>query len=186
MKQTWQIKYNRVEHLATPRSVLHWSALVASNDGAAWSTRWWWMPQAGRSTGGCGTRVCPICCLGKSWSRVEKKEGSWLLSISMNCNMQTPERNAIKQTQDWKQQMTVLLARCDLVLLRQCDGEQSCSSRETKWWMKPKSSVKQVYRAKDQCSFEKQRCCLRDQCVLSPFHKTYAITFEILILVPSQ
>ena len=60
-------------------------------------------------------------------SHSEKKEGSWLLSIGMNSNMQTPERNAVTQMQDWKQQITVLLAKRDLVQLRQCDQEQHCS-----------------------------------------------------------
>lgn len=55
------------------------------------------MSRAGRNGGGHGELLHPILYLDKSF---RKKEASRLLSISMNSNMQTPERKAIMQMQD--------------------------------------------------------------------------------------
>lgn len=51
-------------------------------------------------------------------SHLGEREGSWLLPISVNSNMQTPGRNAVMQMQDWKQHITILLAKCQVNVIK--------------------------------------------------------------------
>lgn len=85
-------------------------------------------------------------------SHLGNKEGSWLLSwiarINMNSDMQTPEE-CNNANADWKEEIAALLARCDRVLLRWWSRTELLQGSDKpgwqKCWMKPGSSIRQVY-----------------------------------------